>query len=360
MSDTETLSLGSTTPQVTLTTLATGKQLVATSNDKGFVRNIRINLSLGSGISFHYGIQSGRGGFRLDNSSSVTGNVFSSGPITGLKENLIRGDVISAGPDGLIQGIVATGTAYAHTILDSKVHKDAYYTVIDSETSSNVDGIKHPNSPDQPYVPLPISDEQIEEWKDFASTGTTYTCTSGSYTISSDKTIGPAVIPCDLNIRGATVTISGPIWVKGNINITNTTLIRMAPSLGSENVAVIADNEANRISSSRITIGNQTSFQGSGSANSFVFLISQNSSAEQNNPSTPYEAITMNNGASALVAYASHGLISLAQSVSVKEVTAYRITLRNSSNVIYDTGLPSVLFKAGPGGSYEIIDWIEY
>lgn len=361
VSDTENITLGSKSAQVVLSTITGGKQLISTANVDGFIRNIKIKLSLGTGVSFHYGIQAGRGGFELQNSSSVTGNVFSAGPIIGSGDNYIRGDAISAGPTGMISGIHATGSVYAHTIDDSKVDDDAFYTTI---TDTTVSGTKYPNSPDQPIAPLPISDEQIEEWKADAANGGTATCTSGKYTINSDVTIGPKMIPCDLDIigggSGITVTIAGPIWVQGNIDISLKPLIRMHPSLGLENVAIIADNPADRINSSRIFISQNASFSGSGQPGSFVFMISQNRSAEDGTPSTPLDAIVMNNGAAALVGYAAHGLVTLAQSVSIKEVTAYKILLKNTANVIYDTGLPSVLFKAGPGGGYDILDWLEF
>jgi uncharacterized protein YebE (UPF0316 family) len=67
----------------------------------------------------------------------------------------------------------------------------------------------------------------------------------------------------------------------------------------------------------------------------------------------------MNQGASALVAYASHGQITLSQSVSVKEVTAYKIILTQSANVTYDTGLPNTLFESGPSGGYDVTYWGE-
>ena len=130
----------------------------------------------------------------------------------------------------------------------------------------------------------------------------------------------------------------------------------MASALGSTNVAVIADNPADRSSSGIINIGQSTVFQGSGAVGSFVFMISQNNSAE-NGGST--EAISMNQGASALVAYAGHGQVSLSQSVSVKEVTAYKINLSQSANVTYDTGLPSLLFQSGPAGGYDVTSWFE-
>ena len=85
-------------------------------------------------------------------------------------------------------------------------------------------------------------------------------------------------------------------------------------------------------------------------------MISQNNSAETGGSTN---AISMGQGASALVSYASHGQITLQQSVSVKEVTAYKIILQNSANVTYDTGLPSVLFESGPAGGYDITSWKE-
>ena len=67
------------------------------------------------------------------------------------------------------------------------------------------------------------------------------------------------------------------------------------------------------------------------------------------------EAFELSNSASALVAYAAHGLIPIANSVSLKEVTAYKITMKNSATVTYDTGLPSAVFESGPGGSWTFV-----
>lgn len=123
----------------------------------------------------------------------------------------------------------------------------------------------------------------------------------------------------------------------------------MDPSLGSSNVAVIADNPANRSGSGKIDIQTSSDFQGSGSAGSFVFMISQNNSAESGGSTA---AISQGQSATALVAYASHGLISFSNTANVKEATGYKITLKNSANVTYDSGLPSTLFESGPGASW--------
>jgi hypothetical protein len=150
--------------------------------------------------------------------------------------------------------------------------------------------------------------------------------------------------------------MTGPLWVTGNITTQTGPTIQIAPSLGNMNVAFIADKTSDRLASGIISIGQTTVFNGSGSPSSFVFMVSQNSSAEQGGATV---AILMGQGASALVAYASHGEIDLSQSVSVKEATAYRIALSQSANVMYDTGLPNTLFSNGPAGGYDILSWAE-
>lgn len=309
-------------------------------------------------ISFHYGIQSGNGGFSLENSSKVTGNVFSSGTVKGSGGNYIYGDVVSAGPAGLVYGIHATSSVYAHTIgktgETTTVDKDAYYTTI---VNTTVTGTSHPSSPDQPPSDLPISDAQIEAWKTQAEAGGGVSCPGGAdsvYNISSGNVdLGPVKIPCNLTISNTSVvTIHGPIWVLGDIKVQNSSRVKMASELGAQNVAIIADNPNDRINSSTITVANTATFENSGTTGSFVFLISQNRSAEAGGD---VPAFSLSNSASALVAYAAHGLIPLANSVSLKEVTAYKIKLQNTANVIYDTGLPSTVFQSGPGASWSFI-----
>lgn len=307
-------------------------------------------------ISFRYGIQAGDGGFTMSNSSKIFGNVFSSGPVIGNNGNYVYGDAVSSGINGLIYGIHATGTAYAHTIGNASantiIDKDAYYM---TKTNTTVTGTLHPNSPDQHSVPLPISDAQINEWEGYAAAGGTISACDdhGDYTISVSMSLGPKKIACNVVIKSSSgvLTVSGPLWITGNITTQTGPTIKMDQSLGGQNVAVIADNPGNTTGSGIINVGQSTVFQGSGSSGSFVFLISQNNSAETGGAT---EAIQLNQGASALVVYAAHGLATLSQSVGVKEVTAYKIALSQSANVTYDTGLPNTLFESGPGGSWTV------
>ncbi len=309
-------------------------------------------------ISFRYAIQAGNGGFVLNNSSQITGNVFSSGPVIGNNNNDIYGDVISADSSGTAYGIHATGSVYAHTLgkagNSTRVDKNAYYV---TKTNTTVSGTSYPNSTDQTVAPLPISDEQIAAWEtEAAGGGIISSCDgSGNYTITTSVSLGPVKILCNVIVKSSSgiLTVTGPIWVAGNITTQTGPTIKIAPALGNQNVAIIADKPSAPSASGLIDIGQSTIFQGSGSPNSFVFLISQNRAAE-GGASTP-SAITMGQGASALVAYAIHGLITMTQSVSVKEATGYKINLSQSANIVYDTGLPSTVFQSGPGGSWSFV-----
>jgi hypothetical protein len=359
----ETLTLGDAAATSTVTPVLGGVELRATGTAANFWRASKISLEIGDGIAFRYASQAGPGGFDLQNTSSITGNVFSEGPVKGTGSNMIRGDVISSGPSGLVYGIHATSSAYAHSIGHSSqpttIDKNAYYAT--SITNTTVTGTQYPNSNDQPIAALPISDAQIAEWEAAAEAGGTITTcdASGNYEINNTTvTLGPKKIACNLVIKGnnAVVTITGHLWVTGNITTQTGPTIKMDPALGSTNVAIVADNPSDTAGSGIIDINQNTIFQNSGTAGSFVFMISQNNSAESGGSTS---ALNLNQGASAMVAYAAHGIVTLAQSVSVKEVTAYKVVLQNSANVVYDTGLPSTMFDSGPSGGYSITSWVE-
>ena len=68
----------------------------------------------------------------------------------------------------------------------------------------------------------------------------------------------------------------------------------------------------------------------------------------------------MDNSASgAIILYSNHGLISISNSATLKQVTGYKIKAKNTANIIYDIGLPSTLFDSGPGGGFDISSWTE-
>lgn len=349
----ETITLDSNSATTTVDTILGNKEISSLGDVGSLQRKTKLALSTGPGASFNYGVQVGQGGLVLENTARITGNVYSSGTIT-VSDNTVYGDAISAGATGLINNIHTTGSAYAHTIQNSDIDMDAYYAI---KTNTTVGGTSYPNSPDQPVASMPISDNQIADLEADALAGGIFSSPC-PYTINSDRTLGPVKITCDLEISGdPTVTLNGSVWVTGNVLIQNSAIIEASADLGNKSVAIIADNPNNRTSSSQIDLKNSSQFSGSGSAGSFVFLISQNNSAELGGDE---DAISMDNSSSgSVVLYAGHGLINIQNSATLKEVTGYKLKVKNSANIIYDTGLTSTLFTSGPGGGYEIIGWKE-
>lgn len=354
---TETLSLNGYSATVVTTDTTQGKEVVSIADFRDAVRKLRVEVVLGSGVSFHFGIQSGEGGLIMENTSSVVGNVYSNGIVTGSgpANNIIRGGVVSAGPSGLVNNLYATSSAYANTISDAKIDGDAYYQSISNTT---VLGTSYPDSPDQSPADLPIPDDQIEDWKQAALAGGVVDSPC-PYKITEAVTIGPVKIACDLEISGNnyTITLAGNVWVEGDISVQNSPNIRIDPSFGSKGVAIIADDPSSPNDGGKISLQNSATFEGSGSFGSHVMLVSQNRSAESGGSEV---AILVKNTVSGdLLVYAGHGEIALENSINLKEVSAYKIRLKNTAEVVYETGITNLIFDSGPSGSYEILSWRE-
>jgi hypothetical protein len=356
VSPSEVLVQDATTASAVITSPHPATRLVSSIGSTAeAVRKVGSRFTIGSGVSFNFGIQTDNGGLLMENSSSVRGNIYSNGPIEGQNSNIVRGSVISAGSMGIIDGINATSSAYANEIRNAYIEGSAYYQTIDPITS--VLGTKYPGSVDQPTSLLPITDVQINAWEVEAEAGGII---SGPcpYEITSDITIGPVKIECNLTIRNnPVVTLNGNVWVTGSIEIRNSSILQASALLGNQSVMIIADDPSNRLTSSTIILRNSSSYLGSGSANSYVLLLSQNESAELGGT---IPAIEIENSASGdLLLYAGHGEILLKNSVQLNEVTAWRVHLKNTAEVIYKSGLASLLFTGGPAGGYAIERWVE-
>lgn len=351
----EVVPFASGTATVTIAAVLDGKDVRAIGDSKNAIRKMSTLLKEGMGVSFNYGMQADTGGIIFENSASVLGNVYSNGSVTGAGSNLIVGDAVSAGPGGLLSGVHATGSAYARTINNATVDKDAYYQTI---SDTIVLGTKFPGSVNQATATMPISDETISQWEAAAQAGGIISSPC-PYIIDADATIGPVKIACDLlEIKNnPIVTLGGAVWVEGDIEISNTPQILVDSSLGAKSVPLIAHKLSNTLSSSKIEIENSATFSGSGTPGSYVMLISQNTSASSGGGE---KAIRVQNYvAGDLLVYAAHGEIGLENNISLKEVTAYRIRIKNSAQVIYETGLASLLFNSGPGGGFTIDTWEE-
>lgn len=342
-------------------------------------RETTAQLSIGSGASFNFGVQSGNGGFIMSNNSAVHGNVFSNGSITGGGSGTIYGDVISAGPTGLIDGVNATGTARARVVVDSDIDGDVYAYTLDGGVTGGdayvferiggavVVGSTYGHQPEEATTTLPISDAQIEAMKqDILDNGTIIAatdpeCSGGEYVIDSDMTLTHMKIECDVVLRkkgsGTTITLTNAIWIEGNLTFATGPSIEIDSAVGNQTVPIIVDNPTDRLTSSQISVETGTTFTGSGEPKSYVLLLSQNESAEQGGGE---DAIFVGqSSAGDLLVYANHGKVRLGNSISLKEVTGYLIEIGNKAEIIYESGLVNLLFTSGPGGGFTLSGWGE-
>lgn len=241
---------------------------------------------------------------------------------------------------GLINGITVgtgtTGNAYAHTITNSTIKGTNY-----CQTGTGNNKACNTTLADPVQTGMPISDQNISDWKDNAAAGGT---NNGNYSASgTSKTLGPKKIVGNLTVdNGGTLSMSGTLWVTGNLSVNNNGHMNLVSGYGSNDGVIIVDGT--------IDIGNNATFTGSGTSGSYILALSTSYSSS---------AITLGNNAGAVVLYAANGTITASNNATAKELNGYNIVLGNNTTITYDSGLANLNFVSGPSGSYTISSWKE-
>lgn len=278
-----------------------------------------------------------------------------------------------------IDNMRVDGNAYAHTIDDSDIHGNASTShLYDSSVTGNVlaneisgssisgnatttdisfstvgknlwcqnyfwtavGWARHcPTSVTGPTDPgptnMPISDALIDEWKNDAAEGGT---TEGNVNVSGTTSLGPKKINGNLTVAsGATLNITGTIYVTGNITVGNSyATIRLDSSYGATSGILIADGI--------ITLGNDAILAGAEDG-SYLAVVSTLNSSTQN-------AIDVGNRANGAIFYAPYGIIDLGNNATFKEICAYRLNIGNNLILDYERGIENVSFSSGPSGGW--------
>lgn len=238
----------------------------------------------------------------------------------------------------LTNGSVINGNVRANTITGNMtIQKDAYYRTLGP--SVVVSGTKYPDSADPPPTVFPVSDANITDWKNQAEAGGV---TSGNIN-GCTMTLGPRKINGNLTVGNeCTVTIKAPLWVTGNISAGNSTIFVLDSSYGATSGVIVVDGVTN--------LGNGADLRGSGTAGSYLMLLSTYDSSQSGNG-----AIETGNSSISGIVYAPKGAVELANGASFKEITAWKIELGNNAVLTYDSGLASTVFSAGPAGSFSLV-----
>ncbi len=335
-----------------------GTYNISSYGDKdGYARALEVSLTpISEGSSFNYGIQTGQGGMLMKNDSTIVGNLYSNGNVVGVNSAHATGDVWVVGETGTIDGFDVWGDAHAHTIANSEIGGDAYYTVDGGKNTFN--GAEYVPSPDPDPVDFPITDEQINNWKDIAESGGIM---SGDYTYGEGETsLGLKKIVGNLTIDGTgddVFNLTGTLWVTGNLTLQNNGVIQLDPAYGTGSGMIIVDGDI-EIKNNFIICGSE-GYNGSDACNetndSYVMLLTTTDQLDSSDP-----AIWMQNNAQLHgILYAPYGLLFIDGNATLKEATAYQIQAENNCEIIYESGLINLSFTSGPGGGWDISDWRE-
>jgi hypothetical protein len=224
---------------------------------------------------------------------------------------------------------------HAHTITNSVVWKDAYYSTM---SGSTVHGVSHPNAPDPQPKPFPITENTIAGWKTSAEAAGVIT---GTHTVTGVENLGPTKIAGDLVLsNGANLTLTGNIWVTGNIIFDHPgSRVQLAASFGPLSGVLMADGT--------IEITNNTTVNGSGDPKSFLLVLSSNTSVEINNP-----AIKARNNSNAIIYYAHRGTVRIWNGVNVNSALGYYLYMDQNSTVTYNPNLQGFTFPPEPSHSF--------
>ena len=157
--------------------------------------------------------------------------------------------------------------------------------------------------------------------------------------------LGPKKIEGDLIVgTGATLTITGTLWVTGQFQTNNTSVVKLSAGYGNNSGIVIGDDF--------ISILNNTVISGSGEEGSYVMIIGGKDAPLQ-------QVIDVSNNSLGAIYYANHGRIHLDNNAGAKEISGHGFDIDENATVSYEIGLQSPVFVSGPSGGWRVVSWKE-
>lgn len=251
---------------------------------------------------------------------------------------------------GIIDNVDVSGNAYANTITDSTITGTAY-----CQNGSGNNKACNTSQPDPTPLNLPISQGNIDQWKLDADPD--LSPRNGDLNVTSNMSYGPEKIIGNLNLtsNNKTLTVAGTIYVTGNIDVGNGSIIRCAASYGQDSCLIITDGW--------IHVENNGSFAGSGQSGSYIMLLSTLegcNGAEGSSGCTHHDAaLDVHNQATGAIFYIQNSMAHLHNGVQVTSITAYKLEIDNTAVIRYEEGVSDTNFSSGPGGGWNVDSWAE-
>ena len=206
--------------------------------------------------------------------------------------------------------------------------------------------------PDPTSSALPVSDANIQEWKDAAAAGGTINGDYNTGTYITSWMLGPKKINGNLIIGGSSaLNVTGTLWVTGNIILDGSGILRLASSYGTNSGVIVTDG--------RIVIPGSCTANGSGQTGSFIMLVTTSDCPTSSSCGGNYAADISGSGG-AVIINAQKGTVNFGGSAHANEVTANKVVISGGGVIItYNSGLASPTFFSGPSGGFNITGWRE-
>lgn len=236
-------------------------------------------------------------------------------------------------------GTTSTDLAWANSIEDITVSGPLYCQTGSGNNKSCDTSLADPDP-----QPMPLSDGNIQDFKDESEVGGTI---EGGLSINSNTSMGPKKINGDLSITGgAILNITGTIWVTGNFSLTGGSTVQLDESYGSNDGTIIIDGY--------VSLSGNSQFYGSGQPHSYPFLITTSSC-----PNDAYcgnkDAISFGGGSGTVGLVAQNGTVSISGGSALKALAAKQVVMTGGSELIYDEGLVNSRFSSGSGGAWQFV-----
>jgi len=305
-------------------------------------------------LNFQSGAQSFGNEINLANNAEIDGSAYSVGPIRmGGGNSEVEGNAVSYGntpATSYISDGSVDGNAAAFTITGT----DVWYG---TKTTG-----KYPTPQAKPIADADLNDT-IDGWEASALAGGTFT---GNKTVSGNTTLGPIWIDGNLTIsNNAQVKLLGNVWVSGNITINNNARVYLDSSFGNNSAVMIADYKQNRADYTKgiITVSNNATISGSNKNNtktpSFTLMFSTQTTRS---PASSYwktnYAINVSNNANGGVFYAPFGSYHQSNVAHTRAVVANGIILDTNAVLSYDGNWGNSTISGGPSGKWTITEWL--
>lgn len=258
-----------------------------------------------------------------------------------------------------IDALHIAGLAKADSITNSTITGNAYYKTI---SGSTVSGSSFPGSPTPPYAVMPISSSTIAQWKTEAAAGGVISgnCGTGGNAACNTfpLTLGPKQINGNFSTKDSNdVTVSGTLYVTGNVSIKDNSTIKCALSYGTGSCIIIADGT--------ITTADSVTYQGSGVGGSYIMLLSTKKGClgvATTTCTSDNSAISISDNAAGALFYSTDSQITIYGDAIVTAVAGYKLRTTDNAKILYDSKVNALSVLSSPSGTgaWNVNRWNEY